>query len=108
MFNTNGKNTIMGLIYMSNTEPRVNTDIFSLTLFDILDDINTENKVCVIMGNMNIDLLQFGSPTKTSDYLDNIFTHGFLPVITKPTPITISSATLIDHNYTTNLSTGAN
>jgi len=67
----------MGLIYRPNTEPRADIDRFSSTLFDIMDIINTENKVCVIIGDMNIDLLKFGSHTKTSDYLDTIFPYVF-------------------------------
>jgi len=35
IINPNGKNTVMGLIYRPNTEPRVDIDIFSPTLFDI-------------------------------------------------------------------------
>ena len=57
----------------------------------------------VIMGDMNIDLLRFGSHTKTADYLDNLFSHGFLPLITKPTRLSNSSATLIDHIYTNDI-----
>ena len=52
------------------------------------------------MGDMNIDLLQFSSHAKTEEYLENIFTSGFIPLITKPTRITPFSATLIDHIYT--------
>ena len=55
------------------------------------------------MGDMNIDLLKFESYRKTNDYLDNIFAHGFLPVITKPIRICNSSVTLIDHIYTNNI-----
>ena len=72
----------------------------------IMDIINTENKLCVIMRKMNI--LKFGSHTKKSEYLDNIFSHGFLPVITKPTRIATSSSTLIGYIYTNNLSKMAN
>jgi len=60
------------------------------------------------MGDMNIDFKNFGFRTKTSDYLDNIFSHGFLPVITKRIRISTTSATLIDHIYSNNLSTMAN
>ena len=49
---------------------------------------------CVIMGDMNIDLLKFGSYTKNSYYLDNIFP------MPKPTRIAAISITLIDHIYT--------
>ena len=93
------KHTVVGVIYRPNSEPRADVDIFSSTLFDIMEVLNTENKHCVIMGDMNIDLLKFGSHSKTSDYLDNIFTYGYLPVITKPTRVTNSSASLIDHIY---------
>ena len=59
----------MGLIYRPNTEPKADIDMFSSTLLDIMDIINTENKLGVIMGDMIIDLLKFGSNTKTSDKL---------------------------------------
>ena len=65
-----------------------------------MDMISKERKECVIMGDMNIDLLEYESHRKkTNDYLENIFAHGFIPVITKPTRICNSSATLIDHIY---------
>ena len=51
------------------------------------------------MGDMNIDLLTYQSHTNTCNYLDNIFSHGYLPTITKPTRVTPSTATLIDHCY---------
>ena len=88
-----------------NTPPRADVDIFSVTLYAILDTINREYNYGVIMGDFNIDLLKFGSHCKTSDYLDNIFSHGFIPTITKPTRVTKNSATLIDHIYSNNIST---
>ena len=83
-------------------------DIFSVTLYEIFDTINRENKNGIIMGDFNIDLLKFGSHSKTSEYLDNIFSHGFIPIISKPTRVTNTSATLIDHIYTNNPSTSTN
>ena len=80
-------------------------DIFSSILFDIMDPVNKQNKYCVIMGDMNIDLLKFETHLKTSDYLDNLFQNNFLPTITKPTRITSTSATLIDHIYMNNITT---
>ena len=80
-------------------------DIFAATLFDLMGLVDKDTKHCVIMGDMNIDLLEFGFHNKTSDYLDNIFSHGFLPTITKPTRISHTSATLIDHIYTNNITT---
>ena len=65
--------------------------------------INKEDKQCIIMGDINIDLLKFETHPKTETYLDSIFCNGYLPVIVKPTRITASSATLIDHIYTNNI-----
>ena len=60
------------------------------------------------MGDMNIDLLKYKTDTKTNMYLDNIFSHGFLPKISKPTRVTNHSATLIDHLYTNDLTSSYN
>jgi len=53
---------------------------------------------------MNIDLLKCDNHSKTNEYLDNIITHGYLPVITKPTRICSPTATLIDHMYANDIS----
>ena len=102
--NGKSKNLIVGIIYRPNTFPLADMDIFSNTLFDIMDMINKENKTSVIMGDMNIDLLKYKIHNGTSEYLDTLFSNGFLPLITKPTRITDHSATLIDHIYTNDLS----
>jgi len=54
------------------------------------------------MRNFNIDLLKFGTHGKTNDYIDGLFSHGYLLVILKPTRISNSSATLVDHIYSNN------
>ena len=85
IINQLNKNTVIGLINRPNsTEPRADIGI----LFAIMDIMNTRNKVCVIIGDMNIDLLKFGSHIKT---YPTILTT--LPVITKATRITITSVT---------------
>lgn len=102
--NTQGKNVIVGVVYRPNSGPHADLDIFSYTMQDIMDTIQHENNSCVIMGDMNIDLLKCDNHSKTNEYLDNVITHGFLPVITKPTRICSSTATLIDHIYTNDIS----
>ena len=98
------KNTIVGVIYRPNTQPKADMDIFTSTLFDLVNIINAEKKQSTIMGDFNIDLLKYNSHEKTNDYVDNLFTQGFMPLITKPTRVTSTSATLIDHIYTNNIS----
>jgi len=67
-----------------------------------MDTVSKEHKRCVIMGDMNIDLLKFETHLKTSDYLNNLFQNDFLPTITKSTRITNIPATLIYHIYMNN------
>ena len=55
------------------------------------------------MCDFNINLLKHNSHDKTNNYVDNLLTQGFLPLITKPTRITSTSATLIDHIYRNNI-----
>ena len=83
--------------------PRADIDIFMSTLSDLLDMINNEKKDCILMGDFNIDLLKFNTHDKTNLFIDNIFAQGFIPLIHKPTRISNSSATLIDHMYTNNI-----
>ena len=63
------KNTIVGVTYGPNTAPKADVDIFSATtcMFNIMDNINKENKIGVIMGDMNIDLLKIHLQTDQSD-----------------------------------------
>ena len=103
-FETSSKNkSIAGIVYRPNSAPLADIDVFSTTILDIVHKVNSEKKKCYIMGDMNLDLLKYSLHLKTNDYLENFFVNGFLPMITKPTRITQSSATLIDHIFTNNL-----
>jgi hypothetical protein len=78
-------------------------DIFSATLYDIMDIINKENKYGILTGNMNVDMLKFGCHGRSNDYIDNLFSLGFVPTIIKPTRAGRSLATLNNHIYTSNI-----
>ena len=102
-----GKHTIIGIIYRPNTAPRADIDIFTSTLFGVMDQINHENKKAVLMGDVNIDMLRYSSHDGTNTYVDGIFSRGFLPRILKPTRVdqkpSHTSATLIDHILTNDI-----
>ena len=74
---------MFGVLYIPNSEPLADIDIFSNNLEEIMDIIQNENKYGLIMGDMNIDLLTFEVHRRTDDYLNNLFAHGFLPVMSK-------------------------
>ena len=55
-------------------------------------------------GDFNVDLLQFDKHFATNDFIDQMYTLGLHPLITRPTRITSHSKTLIDNMFTSNLS----
>ena len=68
-------------------------------LLEIQAHISNENKTAYLMGDYNINLLNFGTHNITNDFVNDVISHGFLPYIMKPTRTTPTSATLIDHIY---------
>ena len=93
-------NIIIGTIYRP---PDANLAEFNLKIDGLLSKISKERKRCYIMGDFNIDLLKYEKHFSTNNYLDNIFSHCFLPLINRPTRITAHSASLIDSILTNNL-----
>ena len=96
----NKKRIIIGTVYRPNTYPKADIDIFMHTMLELQNIISRENKEVYILGDVNMDLLKFANHSKTGEYLENTFSQGFLPLITKPTRVSSHSATLIDHIYT--------
>ena len=79
---------MIGMIYRPNTQSRANLDIFSSTLTDIIDVIEDERKPCVMLGDFNINLLQYRNNNKTTCYVYKIISIGFVPLIQYPTGVT--------------------
>jgi len=94
------KSIIIGIVYRPNTPPRASLDKFTESIGHINDQIALENKTAIIMGDFNIDLLKYGNHPKTKLFVDNMFSHGLLPQISRPTRVTEHTATIIDHIYT--------
>ena len=80
--------------------PSANEDEFTMILDEFLKQLNLNKYEVYILGDMNIDLLKHHTHLQTGRYLDMLYSHNLLPVITKPTRITSHTATLIDHIYT--------
>lgn len=90
------KSTIVGIVYRP---PNCNLEEFNGLFNDIISKIRQEGKYFYIMGDFNINLLNVDQHLHTREFLDNMFSSTLIPVITKPTRITDTSATLIDHIY---------
>ena len=95
------KNIIVGVMYRP---PNTDMKDFNEIIKELLENIKRENKICYLMGDYNIDLLNIESHSPTSDYNDIMYSNGFIPLITRPTRVTNSSATIIDNIFTNKLS----
>jgi len=88
---------IIGCIYRP---PNTDVSLFISELqiiLNALDKIN--NKVAVLAGDFNLNLLKHSSHQPTDEFLNLLFSYNFIPTICQPTRITDFTATLIDNIF---------
>ena len=97
----NNKNIIVGCIY--RTPSRDTNSYFNY--FDHLSDIliTEHNKLQIIMGDFNFDLLKLNSEIGVSDFLNHMTSLSLYPIISTPTRITSNTKSLIDNIFTNSL-----
>ncbi|CAC5361240.1 unnamed protein product [Mytilus coruscus] len=79
-----------------------NAPITSLDHFEnLLDNVIDTDKNVILLGDLNIDLLKAGPPSRISRICER---YGIENVVQEPTRITSSTATLLDPIYINNLS----
>ena len=91
----NAKNIIVSCIYRC---PRGDSHKF-------LDETKTlicknQEKPLFLVGDLNINSLDYSINTNVRDFFNLIFQNGIFPLINRPTRVTKSSATIIDHVLT--------
>ena len=82
------KNIIIGCIYR---HPESNLETFHQLLSQKLDLINRTGLEAYLTGDYNINFLHYSSSNQVSDYLDMLFSLGYMALITKATRITYHS-----------------
>ena len=75
-----------------------NITSFTENLNDIFNNFEHSQNV-ILVGDFNINLLKYSQNSHINDYLDNIFSAGYVPMITFPTRITDRTGTLIDNCF---------
>ena len=93
---TNKKTIIFGSIYRPpNSSPNEFIELFNV----LSQKLHTENpqSELVIGLDHNLDLLKHGNHKPTRLFVEQLYDIGLVPLITKPTRISHSSATLIDN-----------
>ena len=69
----------------------------------VMENIKQEKKICYLMGDYDINLLNVELHGPTSDFNDIMYSNGCIPLITRPTRVTESTATLINIIFTNRL-----
>ena len=107
-FSDNSK-LIVGNVYRSpspvpNLTYAEQLNMFTEIMSNVITKLSDYNQKVYIIGDLNIDLLQFKAHRKTNEFIDSMFSSGYLQIINHPTRVAHhannSSATLIDHIWT--------
>ena len=92
------KSNIIGTIYK---HPSVDlTDFNSNYVNSLLEKISKEQKSVFLLGDFNINLMNYNVHNPTNEFLDSLSSNSFLPYILQPTRITSHSKTLINNIFT--------
>jgi len=91
------KSFIVGCIYRHPCMPISDFNELFLTAF--LNQISKENKILILLGDFNIDLLKTGNNGVEDDFLDILGSFPCIPQISLPTRVTDRSSTLIDNIF---------
>ena len=95
--NPRHKNPIIGVVYKP---PNSNIVPFIKTVEQKISMISKEHRPCYLLGDYNINLLNYDKHLPTQDFLNTLLSYGFYPLINKPTRVTEYNTTLIDNIFT--------
>ena len=82
--------------------PDNNLTTFVKDFDEVLDKITKVNKLCYIMGDFNVNIMNYQTNNLTGQFLDSMYSNLLSPLINRPTRITSHTATLIDNIITNN------
>ena len=99
----NNKNIIICCIYRP---PDSNIEQFMDEFRTLLNKINKMNKIVIIGGDLNLNLLQCKDDNKVAQLRDLLLSHNIFPTISRPTRVGLTSNTLIDGIFTNSLNPG--
>ena len=77
---------------------------FNNHLNQMLEKVSKEQKQIFLLGDFNINLLNYNIHQPTNDFLDSLASNSIIPYILQPTRLTSHSKTLIDNIFSNILS----
>ena len=97
ILNKKQKNLIIGCVYK---HPKHEVKDFTNNhMMPLLDKLSNENKDIMITDDFKINLINCNDDQNTSNFLDAMLSHFFLPFITTLTRMTRNTKSLIDNNF---------
>ena len=82
----------------------MNVSGFNFLINQPLDKISKEQKQIFLLGDFNINLLNYNEHQPTNEFLDSLASNSIIPYILLPRRLTIHSKTLIDNIFSNVLS----
>ena len=95
--NKNKKNIIVCTTYRP---PNGKLKPFKQFFTNLMNKNKKSNKTMYLVGDFNLNILDFETNRKVKSFFNLIFQNGLIPVINKPTRVTNKSVTAIDHVIT--------
>ena len=89
-------NLICGIVYR---HPNANLENVLNYIDSTIEKIHQQNKLSLLMGDFNLDLLKIGTHPASDNFLNSLGSFCFQPQILQPTRITDHSSTLIDNIF---------
>ena len=83
----------------SSRHPDTDVTKFIEYLESVLSKVD-KNKIVCVMGDFNINLLNYESHNDTNEFINSMVSHHMIPQILQPRRVTDHSSTVIDNIYT--------
>ena len=75
------------------------TDFYCNYFNKLLANISKEQKSVFLLGDFNVNLLNYNEHGQTNEFLDSLASNSFIPLILQPTKITSHFNTLTDNIF---------
>ena len=95
--NRKKSNILVGVIYRHPSMDLADFDCNYLN--KLLQNICKEQKSVFLLGDFNVNLLNYNEHNQTNEFLDSLASNSIIPLILQPTRITSHSNTLIDNIF---------
>lgn len=100
VINKTAKNIVIIGTYRPPSGDKV---LFENKINEIAKNRKNQNKSLYLIGDINFDCLKFRNDNATKNFYNMTFQNNLIPLITRPTRVTQSSATSIDQIFTNSI-----